>query len=317
MRLPNRLAAMSFLCVLAALFLEQMRPLAHPSVFELSFTRYAGRLARDLNAGQSLHGTIGWLVAVLPWVALALVVHYLLSGLGPLFVWGWAAAVLYTCIDFKPMLRDYSAIIEALRAGELERARDLVGRWRGESAQQYSESDIARVAIESVLLSAHRNLFAVVAWFVVLPGPAGAVLYKLSAMLAEEWGRRPEEDFHAFGQFSSRVLRVLDWVPVRLTAIGFAIAGDLEDALQCWRAQPAAWSDPELGVVLASGAGAMGVKLGGPLPRVGGADYRAQLGIGDEPDTNYMQSAVGLIWRTLVIGMIVLLLVTLARWVGA
>ena len=307
---------MSFLCVLAALFLEQLRPLTHPSVLELSFARYAGRLARDLNAGQTVHGTIGWLVGVLPWVALALVVHYLLSALGPLFAWAWAVAVLYACIDFKPMLREYSAIVEALHAGELERARDLVQRWRGESAQQYSESDIARVAIESALLRAYRDLFAVVAWFVVLPGPAGAVLYKLSALLADEWGRRKDEDFHAFGQFSSRALGVLDWVPVRLTAIGFAIAGDLEDALQCWRAQPAAWSDPELGIVLASGAGALGVRLGGPLPRGAGADYRAQLGTGDEPDTNYMQSAVGLIWRTLVIGMIVLLLVTLARWVG-
>jgi adenosylcobinamide-phosphate synthase len=307
---------MSFLCVLAALSLEQLRPLAHPSVLELSFTRYAGRLARDLNAGRLVHGTIGWLVGVLPWVALTLVVHYLLSALGPLFGWGWAVAVLYACIDFKPMLSDYSAIIEALRAGELERARELVGRWRSESAAQYSESDVARVAIESALLRAHRDLLAVVAWFVVLPGPAGAVLYKLSAMLVDEWGRRADEDFQAFGQFSSRVLRVLDWIPVRLTAIGFAIAGDLEDALQCWRTQPSAWSDPELGIVLASGAGALGVRLGGPLPRAADVDYRAQLGTGDEPDTNYMQSAVGLIWRTLVIGMIVLLLVTLARWVG-
>lgn len=307
---------MSFLCVLAALFLEQLRPLAHPSVLELLFMRYAGRLARDLNAGQAIHGTIAWFVAVLPWVVLALIAHYLFSALGLLFAWAWAVAVLYACIDFKPMLRDYSAIIDALHTGELERARDLVERWRGESAQQYSETDIARVAIEGALLRAHRDLIAVIAWFVVLPGPAGAVLYKLSALLADEWGRRRDEDFHAFGQFSSRVMSVLDWIPVRLTAIGFAIAGDLEDALQCWRVQPAAWSDPELGIVLASGAGALGVRLGGPLPRVGGADYRAPLGTGDEPDINYMHSAVGLVWRTLVIAMIVLLLVTLARWVG-
>lgn len=308
---------MSFLCVLAALFLEQLRPLAHPNVLELLFTRYAGRLARDLNAGQAIHGTIAWFVAVLPWVVLALIAHYLFSALGLLFAWAWAVAVLYACIDFKPMLREFSAIIDALHAGELERARDLVERWRGESAQQYSETDIARVAIEGALLRAHRELIAVIAWFVVLPGPAGAVLYKLSALLADEWGHRRDEDFHAFGQFSSRVMSVLDWIPVRLTAIGFAIAGDLEDALQCWRVQPAAWSDPELGIVLASGAGALGVRLGGPLPRAGGADYRAQLGTGDEPDTNYMQSATGLVWRTLVIGMIVLVLVTLARWVGA
>jgi len=43
---------MAFLCVLAALVLDQLRPILHPTVFELWFTHYANRLARDLNAGQ-------------------------------------------------------------------------------------------------------------------------------------------------------------------------------------------------------------------------------------------------------------------------
>jgi adenosylcobinamide-phosphate synthase len=308
---------MSFLCVLAALFLEQLRPLHHPSLFELSFSRYASRLSRDLNAGQPIHGTVGWAVGVLPWVALALIVHYLLGALNPLLGWAWAVAVLYACIDFKPAMRDCSAITDALRAGELEQARELVARWRGEPATQWTESDIARAAIEAAFIRAHRDLLALIAWFVVLPGPAGVVLYKLSATLADQWGRRSDEEFGAFGHFSSRAFQVLDWVPARLTAIGFAIAGDLEDALHCWRSQSQSWPDPQTGVILASGAGALGAKLGGPLPTQGGVDYRPQLGTGDDPDANYMQSAVGLIWRTLVIWLIVLLLVTLARWVGA
>ena len=308
---------MSFLSVVAALFLEQLRPLYHPSFFELSFSRYASRLSRDLNAGQPVHGIVGWAVGVLPWLVLALFVHYLLTALNPLLAWAWAIAVLYACIDFKAAMRDYSAITDALRTGELEKARELVTRWRGEPATQWSDSDIARAAIETAFMRGHRDLLALIAWFMVLPGPTGAVLYKLSAMLAQQWGRRTDEELGAFGRFASRVFPVLDWVPVRLTAIGFAVAGDLEDALQCWRGQSQSWPDPQTGVVLASGAGALGVKLGGPLPKQGGVDYRPQLGTGDDPDANYMQGAVGLIWRTLVIWLIVLLLVTLARWVGA
>jgi cobalamin biosynthesis protein CobD/CbiB len=308
---------MSLLCVLAALFLEQLHPLHRPSLFELSFSRYADRLSRDLNAGQPIHGTVGWTLGVLPWVVLALIVHYVLTGLNPLLGFAWAVAVLYACIDLKPGMRDYSAIADALRAGELEKARELVARWRGEPATQWSESDIARAAIETAFVRAHRNLLALIAWFVVLPGPAGAVLYKLSAVLAQQWGRRTDEEFGAFGGFSSRAFALLDWVPARLTAVGFAVAGDLEDALQCWRSQSQSWPDPQTGVILASGAGALGAKLGGPLPKQGGVDYRPQLGTGDDPDANYMQSAVGLIWRTLVIWLIVLLLFTLARWVGA
>src|SRR5262249_57575873 len=99
----GRPAAMSFLCVLAALSLEQLHPLAHPSVLELLFTRYAGRLARDLNAGQAIHGTMAWFVAVLPWVVLALIAHYLFSALGLLFPWAWAVPVLFPSIAFNPI----------------------------------------------------------------------------------------------------------------------------------------------------------------------------------------------------------------------
>lgn len=308
---------MSFFSILAALLLEQLRPLPHPSVFELWFVRYANRLSRDLNAGQPVHGTAGWLLGVLPWVAAALIVHYVLDVLNPLIAWVWDVALLYACINFKRAMQDYSAIADALRAGELDKARVLIARWRGEPAAEWSESEIARAAIETAFVRAHRDLLAVIVWFAVLPGPAGAILYKLSGILADRWGRRTDEEFGAFGRFSAKAFYALDWVPLRLTAIGFAVAGDFEDAVACWRGQAQTWPDPATGVILASGAGALDVRLGGPLSNEGGASYRPELGTGDDPDANHMPSAAGLIWRTLVIWMIVLLLLTLARWVGA
>jgi cobalamin biosynthesis protein CobD/CbiB len=308
---------MSFFSVLAALILDQLRALPRPSLFELWFVRYANLLSRDLNAGQPVHGTIAWFLAELPWLIAVLAVYYVLWALNPALAWIWNVAVLYVCIQLRHVTQDYGSIADALKAGELDRARELLSRWRGEPASEWSETEIARVAIETALLRAHRDLFAVIAWFVVLPGPAGAVLYKLAGMLADRWGRRTDEEFGPFGRFAARAFLVLDWVPLRMTAIGFAIAGDFEDSVQCWRAQFRAWTDPETGVILASGAGALGVRLGGPLPDGLGVQYRPELGLGDDPDANYMQSAVGLIWRTLVIWMIVLLLVTLARWVGA
>jgi adenosylcobinamide-phosphate synthase len=308
---------MSLLCIVAALFLEQLRPLSHPTVFELWFVRYASWLARQFNAGLPIHGAIGWVLGVLPWVLLAFVIHGGLSALNPLLGWVFAVAVLYASINFKAAIQDYVVIGDALRAGELDRARELLARWRHEPAARWSEGEIVRAAIETLLLRAHRDLLAVIAWFVVLPAPIGAVLYKLSSILADQWGQHADEELGPFGHFASRAFWLLDWVPLRLTAIGFAVAGDLEDALQCWRTQSHSWSDPESGVVLASGAGALGVRIGGPIASETGVNYRAELGTGDEADVNYMQSAMGLIWRTLVIWLIVLLLVTLARWVGA
>jgi adenosylcobinamide-phosphate synthase len=302
---------MAFICVLAALVLDHLRPVLHPTVFELWFTHYANRLARDMNAGQPVHGTIAWFLAVVPWVAAVVILHYGFASLSYILGWVWDAAVLYSIINFKRALQDYAELAGVLHDDALDEARAILASWRGEPTSNWTESEIARASIETVFLRAHRELLAPIAWFAVL-GPGGAVLYKLALLLAEKWGRRRGDEFRAFGRFSARAFHFIDWVPLRLTAFGFAIAGDFEDAVQCWRAQFRSWTDPDAGVILASGAGALGVRLGGPLQRDGGVIYRPELGTGDDPDANYLQSAVGLVWRTLVTWMIVLLLITIA-----
>ena len=193
----------------------------------------------------------------------------------------------------------------------------LLGEWRGESAAEYNGTEIAKVAIEQGLIDSHRHVFGVIFWFLILPGPSGAVLYRLAGMLEQKWGSRSSEDYGNFGRFAQKVFHYLDWIPVRLTAMSFAIAGDFEDAVYCWRSQATAWMDPEQGVVLASGAGALGVRLGETLHHHGTVNFRPELGLGDDADINTMTSAVGMIWRALVMWMFILALITVARWVGA
>jgi len=178
-------------------------------------------------------------------------------------------------------------------------------------------------ALRALLSGFHRDVFVALLqtvpmffWFLILPGPSGAVLYRLAGLLEQKWGSRSEEDYGEFGQFARKVFHYIDWIPVRLTAMSFAIAGDFEDAVHCWRTQATAWMQPERGVVLASGAGALGVRLGETLHHNGTVSFRPELGLGDEADVNTMTSAVGMIWRALVIWLLVLGLVAVARWVG-
>ena len=302
--------------LIAALLLDRARPLPSPNILWIWFRRYADRVARDLNAGQPIHGTAGWLAAVCPWVLAALVVFYLLYYVNPLLGWVWTVAGLYACIGLRRVEQTLNDIFEALSAGDLESARLLLSTWSGEPASVYAESEVARAAVETALMRAHRELFGVLFWFIILPGPAGAILYRLAGELARRWGGRKDEEFSAFGRFSARAFHYLDWVPLRLTAIGFAIAGDFEDAITSWRTQASAWGDANDGVILASGAGALGVRLGGPLPYEGGVDFRPELGDGDPADAHHLQSTQSLLWRTLVVWVVLLLLLTLARWVG-
>ncbi len=70
-----------------------------------------------------------------------------------------------------------------------------------------------------------------------------------------------------------------------------------------------------IGIVLASGAGALGIQIGGPLQQLGGDPYfRPDLGVGEVVQSEILPSAVGLVWRALVLWLLLLLLITLANW---
>jgi cobalamin biosynthesis protein CobD/CbiB len=280
------------------------------------FVKYANNLGRHFNAGEARQGAIAWLLGVVPWVVGVALVYWMLASANIVLAWAWNVAALYVTMGFRQFSHGYTAITEALRIGDLDAARKELADWRGEPADELSATEIAKLAIEDGLVEAHRHVFGVMFWFVLLPGPAGAVLYRLSALLYEKWGMRSDEEYGKFGRFARKAFELVDWMPARLTAVSFAVAGDFEDALFCWRQQAQSWMNPEQGIVLAAGAGALGVRLGETIHQHGTVSFRPELGVGDEADVNYMTSAVGLIWRSLIMWMLVIGLVTVAYYLG-
>lgn len=306
---------MSLFSLIAALLLEHFRPLGGRNPVTLLFTRYANYLERHFNAGQNVQGMVAWLLAVLLPTLLIGGVYGALYLLNPLLAWALGAAVLYVVLSPKHFGSQADRVAAALRSGDLAEARRLLAQWHGRPADEFGAGEIARVAIEQALACAHKNLFGVIFWFAVL-GPAGAVLYRLSQLLSQKWGGLDQHEFGEFGNFSARVFDLMDWAPLRLTAISFAVVGDFEDAVYCWRSQAPAWAQPGIGIVLASGAGALGVKLGEPLSYGGNIEFRPELGLGDEADADYLDSAVSLVWRAAVLWLVLFLLLTIAGWVG-
>ncbi len=304
---------MTFLSLVAALLLEQLRPLRTGNQLYVLFARYVNQLARNFNAGQYRDGVISWLLAVVPVTLVTLIVYVLFWHANRLLALLWNIVVLYLALGFRQFSHFYTDVMLALRGNDPARAREVLGGWRGESAQGLTDSEIARVAIELGLVRSHRHVFGVMAWFVVL-GPVGAIAYRLAALLNDRWGAMRGEETGAFGLFAARAFEIIDWVPVRLTAISFAAAGDFMGSVECWREQAKTWRSRAQGIILASAAGALGAKLGGVLHQDSGIEYRPQLGDGDDADVDYMQAAVGLIWRALVLWLFLILLATIASW---
>lgn len=331
---------MSLFALITALLLEQIQPLSSRKYLFGLLSGYVRFFQQHFNAGQHRHGKIAWLLAVLPMLAGAIVLYQLLCRVNPVFAWGFNVLVLYLTMGFRQFSHYFTDIHQALRNGRLDEARRLLSDWRGMPSHELNAEEVARLSIEQALIASHRNVFGVIVWFVLfsavgLGGAAGALLYRLGQFLrwhlleeneAEpeglvdgEWGRGE------FGGFSRLAFYILDWLPIRLTAMTFAIVGNFEDTIYCWRTQAASWSEAEMhfaghpneaGILLSSGAGALGVRLGMPIQQGGLLLDRPELGIGDDADTDFMQSAVGLVWRSVVFWLILLMLLTLSNLLG-
>jgi adenosylcobinamide-phosphate synthase len=306
---------LKFLSLLAVLLLEQLRPLRAGNPVHVAYQRYAALLERQLNAGEHHHGLVAWLLAVAPPVIVTMVLYHLLRELSTPLAWVFNVAVLYIAMGFRQFSHNFTQILHALREGDLASARGTLSRWREQTSDEFTASELARVSIELALIGAHRQVFGPIVCFLVL-GPAGAILYRTSAMLSEIWGRSRDPEFGDFGLFSQKFFYWLDWLPARLTAASFAVVGNFEDAVYCWRTQALAWARGAHGLILASGGGAIGVRLGNPLHEGGSMHFRPELGTGEEADIDYMQSAVGLIWRALVLWMFLVFIVTVAHSLG-
>jgi adenosylcobinamide-phosphate synthase len=262
----------------------------HPLV---GFGRLAGALERRLNTGRRriARGLLAWTLAVLPLSLLA----WFACG------YGGAAAhalLLYLGIGLRS-LRDHALPIHAaLRRADLDAARELTSRIVSRDTRQGSDADLARAGAESLLENGNDAVFGTLFWFLV-GGGAGVVLFRLANTLDAMWGYRNAR-FDLFGRVAARVDDVLNYVPARLTALSYVLLaqrGRLR-AWRCWRAQAPAWSSPNAGPVMASGAGALGVRLGGAAVYDGVTELRPPLGDGADACADDIVRAWRLVWRT-------------------
>jgi len=305
---------MAFFSVLAAVALEQLRPLSQPLKYYRIYGSLTQSLEQKFNAGEFNHGAIAWGLAVLPLLLAVWVLYALVDGVSPLLGWALNVAVLYFTLGFKYYSADAEAIARLLRAGDLEAARAQLAARRNGDVASLSAEEVTRLAIEQVIAASHRQMFGVLFWFVLLSplGPVGAVLYRCASILARRWA----DSRGMFGAFAQQAFHAINWLPARLTALTYAIAGNFEDATFCWRTQAPAWPEAEEGIVIAAGAGAMGVKLGQSLNVAGEWVDRPELGVGQDAEPDHIDSAVSMIWRGLVIWLFVGLLLVVASWVA-
>lgn len=262
----------------------------HPLV---GFGRMAQAIERGLHRDARLRGVLAWCLAVLPAVALTAVIAHLLATWSAWASMAFSAAMLYLAIGHRSLGEHARAVEAPLRAEDLDAARSAVARMVSRDTQALDASQVAAAATESVLENGADAVFGALFWFAVLGAP-GVVLYRLANTLDAMWGyRTPRHE--RFGWAAARIDDGLNYVPARLTALTYAVLGDTRRALRCWRRQAPLWDSPNAGPVMAAGAGAIGVQLGGPAPYHGRWEDRPALGEGVAPEADAIGAALRLV----------------------
>lgn len=329
---------MSFFAVLFALLLEQLKPLPRDNWVHDGLQSWVNWTGRNFDAGKPHHAWVVWCVAVLVPTLLTGLAFVLVRPYSSLLALAIDVGVLYLTLGFRQFSHYYTDIRDALDRGDEAEARRLLAEWRHLDASELPRTELLRHVIEHALLAAHRHVFGVFFWFVVLSalglGPAGAVLYRMAEFVSRYWAYRHRALDAPMNErlrdLVQRLFNAIDHVPARLTAFGFAVVGNFEEAVNGWRRDAGLWKHPNEGIILAAAAGAVGVQLGGNAPPGVTPDRSKTFAAGTEPDAaaaegstpgippqiGHLQSMVGLVWRSVILWMLLVALLTLANVLG-
>jgi membrane protein required for beta-lactamase induction len=240
---------MAFIYVLLSLLFERYLGSLHEFRNYRWFDRFTDRI-RELIPELAKHPLFGvFLLVLVPALGVGLV-YGVLNQIWSVFGFAFAFAMLlygYGCQDLETQIESF---IDALLRGDDEAVRwHLAATLRGElrDAQQPT-----RALIETVLVELNDRLLAVVFWFVLL-GPAGALAFRLASLLRNRF-QREQNDFTIA---ANQAYQILAWLPARLTAFSYALAGSFVEAMQYRREEAYKWRDENDGILATSGLGAL------------------------------------------------------------
>ncbi|MGP4843140.1 adenosylcobinamide-phosphate synthase CbiB [Marinobacter sp. 1Y8] len=218
--------------------------------------------------------------------------------------------VLWLMLSLRGLSEHGLAVANAMQSNDLPASRAAVGLIVSRNPDELTETGVATAATESMLENGADAVFASLFWFAVA-GLPGVLLHRMANTLDAMWGYRNDR-FLYFGRFAARLDDVMNWIPARLTAATYALLGDTRTAWRCWRQQGAEWESPNAGPVMAAGAGALNISLGGPAPYAEGLRERPLLGRGPLANAQSISASIDLVRRGVWLWLAALVLLALA-----
>ncbi len=288
---------MNFIVIFVALLLDQLlRPFEHLREHH----RYEGVCAGWANVAAGWGRIPQVLAGIIPGFLLGFAagaIGWGLALISPFFAFAYGILVLLLCLGPRDLITQVSTYLKARAAGDEALAAQAVRSLLGGSSQE-DPAKLGRQVAEAALEHAADRLFAVIFWFALL-GPLGAVLFRVADIMATR--ARVDCPGGAYARAVQALKSVLAWVPVHLLALTYALAGNFDETLQAIRNSyhdvKVHFLDPDFGV----------------LAHAGRATLSAIKEDGNE-EVAILHAAVDIIWRSVVIWLAVIGVVTLLGW---
>ncbi|MFD4442841.1 cobalamin biosynthesis protein [Nocardia sp. NPDC058519] len=205
------------------------------------------------------------------------------------------ALATWTALGGRSLARAGQAMADRLDAGDIEGARELLPSLCGRDPSVLDADGLARAALESIAENTSDATVAPLMWGAVA-GVPGLLGYRAVNTLDAMIGYRNER-YENFGWAAARTDDIANLIPARVTglltaALAPLVGGTAMASLRAWRRDAAKHPSPNAGVVEASMAGALGIRLGGLTQYRYGTELRPTLGDGPTPTTADLRRAV-------------------------
>ena len=256
-------------------------------------------------------GYKGMAVLLLPVIVATLLLQSLFAG----HWWGvlellFSVAVVTYCLGPEAFNHQVDLYLDACGRGDRLAAKVVAEKLVGKPVAD-DEHRQAKQVTTAILYEGNVRIFAVLFWFLVL-GPLGALLYRVVAALMHE-SRKFVESPHADAseielcRATEKTFAVLDWLPAHILSLSFFLAGSFDDAWQGWRRVYAAeqeLAERTRSIVVSTGCGAMQHEVDDAMSEESDeGDY----------DLQWIRMARALVWRSLVIWLVFVALITMAN----
>ncbi|GAA1640864.1 cobalamin biosynthesis protein [Nocardia ninae] len=207
------------------------------------------------------------------------------------------ALATWTVLGGRSLAKAGSEMADRLEAGDLDGARALLPSLCGRDPEVLDADGLARAALESIAENTSDATVAPLVWG-ALAGVPGLLGYRAINTLDAMIGYRNDR-YRNFGWAAARTDDLANLLPARLTglltvALAPLVGGRSATALRAWRRDAAQHPSPNAGVVEASTAGALGIRLGGRTEYPHGVEQRPTLGDGPAPTVADLHRAVRL-----------------------